>query len=170
MMSRTISQIRGLICVLPALAMTACLAADVGFRISIAPPSALEITGQDKRVELRLSHTIDGYLVNCERSRMLAWGKPFKLNPDNPQDGVLSIIDTQDLKIQQEVHLSKGIHSAEFLSSKAEAIIWTDVAIAIDLDTGKTLPQPDQLEFDAVQYPREACPDFPYKAFNRYRE
>ena len=153
-----------------ALCVTTCLAGDANLTISIIAPDTLDISSTDRHVSLNLAHSIDGYLTNCEKRTILIWGKPVETNPSNPQQSTLTIINTENLKIRKEGHFSKGIHTAEFLSSRSEAIVWTDTGIAIDLGTGKTLPPPNQLDFDFANFPREACPDFPYKSFKKYPE
>jgi hypothetical protein len=148
----------------------ACHAAAVSLMISVRPNGELRISTTDRDVNLKLSHSIDGYLTKCDRRTILAWGKPLKFNPNNPQESMLTIVDVGSLKIRREAYLSKGIYSAEFLSLRPEVIVWTDTGVVIDLEAGKTLPPPDQMDFDSADYRRETCPDFPYKSFNRYPE
>jgi hypothetical protein len=150
------------------LCVAACLAADGGFRVSIATPQVLGGIVDNRYLSLKLSHSIDGYLVSCDRRRILVWGRPMKFNSDAPQEATLTVVDTRSLKIGSEVRFSKGIHSAEFLAERSEAIIGTEMGAMIDLETGKILPSPDYLEFDTTRYPRETCPEFPYKSFNKF--
>jgi hypothetical protein len=153
-----------------ALYVSACAAAKLDLKISITAPDALAISTTDQHVILNFTHSIDGYLTNCEKNIILIWGKPLDLNPSSPQESTLTIINTNSLKIHKEVHFSKGIYTAEFLSSRPEAIVWTDMGVAIDLRAGKALPPPNQFDFDSANFPRESCPDFPFKSFKKYPE
>lgn len=59
--------------------------------------------------EYKLGRSIDGYEVNCAKTKILIWGKPDKMNAANLQDSSMSILDLQSKSVKFTLHFDKSI-------------------------------------------------------------
>jgi hypothetical protein len=122
----------------------------------------------ETRIEnFKLKHTVDGYEVNCEKSWLIVWGKPFKLNTANPQDSNLTVIDLQRLEVKSAVSFNKGIHEVSYTAGQRTAIIWTTLGTPLDLGSGKTISPTSESDSTLSL---EACDNFAHKSFRKYSQ
>ncbi|MBI5256145.1 MAG: hypothetical protein HY855_06575 [Burkholderiales bacterium] len=111
---------------------------------------------------------MDGYDVSCDQRWLAVWGKPRTLNPDNPQDSNLTIVDLQDPRVTPALGFERGIFGVEYLKTPARAIVATDSGALLDLERRVRLAPPAQFDFGDPAYLRESCAPFPNKTYRRY--
>jgi hypothetical protein len=81
-------------------------------------PNTLEILKS-----LPLSHSIDGFEVNCKRKTIIAWGKSKNLNPSNPQLSQITLIDMKKREVDRTLAISGGIFGARYLKDRKSAYL-----------------------------------------------
>lgn len=135
--------------------------------IEAASDRSLTIAGHKMKVTIKTEMRINGYEMDCSQKYLLIWGHPEFLNPNNPQDTVVSIVDIAKLQIVGNVAISKGVFSAEFLKDKPLALIAADAEFLIRLPDGQVQPSPDGLDFSGAEYERESCDRSPSSRYRR---
>ena len=131
--------------------------------------SSLTINGHGHAGKVSFKHSVDGYELSCDGHALAVWGKPLKLNVNNPQDADLTIVDIQSLKTTRQFAFSKGVFSVEFLKAKPLLLVDTGAGEVVDFATGKSLPPPGQ-DFNDAAFPRESCDDFKSRSYRRYKD
>jgi hypothetical protein len=166
------SRFHFLACLLLSAGCAAVAQPDPGLDIQLPATGASSLTindhGNSGRVTFR--HSVDGYEVSCDGRALAVWGKPLKMNANNPQDSDLTIVDLPSLKTTRQFAFSKGVFSVEFLKDKPQLLVDTDPGEVVDFQSGKSLPPPPDQNFDEAAFPRESCDDFKSKSYRRYRE
>ncbi|MEK8034981.1 hypothetical protein AACH06_29550 [Ideonella sp. DXS29W] len=138
--------------------------------IDVVGDRSLALAVEKMKVTIETRIRIDGYEMDCSRRYILVWGHPTLLNPNNPQDSVISIFDVAKLQIVGNVAVSKGVFSAEFLKDKPLAIVASDAEFLIRLPDGEIQPRPDGLDFSGPQFERESCARPPNSRYRRFSD
>ncbi|WP_374588454.1 hypothetical protein [Ideonella dechloratans] len=55
--------------------------------------SRLRVDQGELAKSFQLRHFVDGYEVDCDKRCLVVWGRLEKINPSNPQDTVISLIN-----------------------------------------------------------------------------
>lgn len=122
---------------------------------------------REAAVNFPISHTMDGYEINCRATLIAAWGKPFELNKENPKASTITIVDVSTRTVRAVIQLDKGVHLIEYAKDPRYAVVWMDLAALINTESG-TLSAPEGEANGDV--PLEECEAFPHKSFRRYSD
>lgn len=76
--------------------------------------SRLRVDQGELAKSFQLRHFFDGYEVDCDKRYLVAWGKPEKINPSNPQDTGISLINLTDMRFVYQGFGGKNIYDAEY--------------------------------------------------------
>jgi hypothetical protein len=76
---------------------TACTQASEKFNVALEG-SRLRVDQGELAKSFQLRHLVDGYEVDCGKRYLVVWGKPEKINPSNPQDTGISLINLTDMR------------------------------------------------------------------------
>ncbi len=116
-----------------------------------------------KKKQIDLQYDLLGFEVNCKKTKILIWGKSFNLNPNNPQDSILTILNLND-DSKESLMYSNNIYDAYFSAQRDVAIIETVSRELIDLKTKKPIG------VNKLNEVREICKKFDGKAYRKYKE
>ena len=139
-------------------------------RLPTMGASSLAINDHGHAAKVSFQHSVDGYELSCDGHALAVWGKPLKLNVNNPQDADLTIVDVQSLKTTRHFAFSKGVFGVEFLKTRPLLLVDAEAAEVVDFATGKSLPPPPGQDFNDAAFPRESCDDFKSKSYRRYED
>ncbi len=159
-------------CLLLAAGCAAVAQATPGLEIQLPAIGASSLTINDRGHAGKVSfkHSVDGYEMSCDGHALAVWGKPLKLNVNNPQDTDLTIVDAQSFKTTRQFAFSKGVFSVEFLKTKPLLLVDTEAGEVVDFVTGKSLPPPPGQDFNDTAFPRESCDDSKSRSYRRYKD
>lgn len=113
----------------------------------------------------KYTHTIDGYQIKCDRSMVLVWGKPKKINISNPQESEATLIDLKKNITIKKFGLSSGTFGAGFLSNGEYLNIESGAGVTIDLSTYSEVFFDHYFDTEGKY---EKCPAFKGQSFNKY--
>jgi hypothetical protein len=123
-------------------------------------PNALEILKG-----LPLSHSIDGFEVNCKRKTIIAWGKPKNLNSSKPQLSQITLIDMKKREVDRTLAISGGIFGVRYLKDGKSAYLESTPETLLIISTGLLSPL-NENAFDNLNF--EKCEEFPQKSYLKY--
>ena len=115
--------------------------------------------------DLLLSHSIDGFEVNCNKKIIIVWGKPKTLNPSNPQLSRITLIDAKRKKINWTLVVSSGIFGVRYLQDEESVYLESNPESLLKISTGLLLPV-NENALDNLKF--EKCDGFPQKSYLKY--
>lgn len=125
-------------------------------------PTALKLKTLPNSRIFNFSHTIDGYSVNCRKTKLLVWGIPKNISSATPQIGAVTLIDIEKKKIIKSLRTGRGIMSIDYLTTTNAAQILMGYSTVMNLTDGSlkylTPDEENKLIF-------EQCENFDGKQF-----
>ena len=115
--------------------------------------------------KLSLSHSIDGYEENCGRKILIAWGKPKKINPSDPQLSQATLIDIKKKSITRKLDIAGGIFGARYLGDGESAYLESNPEILLNLSNGASQTINESI-YNTFNF--ESCNNFPGKSYLKY--
>jgi hypothetical protein len=139
------------------------------FSVAIIKDSTLNIVKNDKTGRFKLNHSISGYKTNCKRNYIAAWGKPLKINRNNPQDSSLTIISLRPIQKKFEIFFDKNIYEVNFLKDETSISIDSDLEKIINIKNGRDTSPPIDSDPKKEKLSQETCEDFKFKSFSKFK-
>ncbi|MCY7281524.1 MAG: hypothetical protein LH610_11650 [Sphingomonas bacterium] len=118
-------------------------------------------------IKIPLSHSLDGFDINCAKTHLLAWGKDRSLNKDNPRDSRISIIELQRAKVLRSIGFDRSIFGITFVEAASLFVVNTDIGEVFELRSGKRVDDKGDPEF-ASKFAEQECKPFNSKSYRRY--
>lgn len=111
------------------------------------------------------NHSIDGYEENCKREILIAWGKPKKINPSNPQLSQIKLIDIKNKRITKTLDITGGIFGARYLQDGKSVYLESTPETLLNISDGTPLTI-NENTYNTFSF--ESCRDFPQKSYLKY--
>ena len=135
------------------------------FGASVEKGETIKITTASSRMTFRLSHDVAGFSVNCNRTRLIAWGVPNTASNESPQAEKVSVIDLKKGRRIGSISLGRGIFSANHLKDGISAYIESGYGAVVISKYGRL----KYLEPNADPNPElEKCPMFKGKIYSKW--
>ena len=135
------------------------------FGANVEKGKIIRITTASSRMTFRLSHDVVGFVVNCNRTRLIAWGVPNTASNESPQAEKVSVIDLKKGRRIGSISLGRGIFSASYLKDGISAYIESGYGAALISEYGRL----EYLEPNADLNPElEKCPMFKGKIYSKW--
>lgn len=154
---------------LGSIGFAACAQASEKFNVA-QEGSRLRVDQGELAKSFQLRHLVDGYEVDCDKRYLVVWGKPEKINPSNPQDTGISLINLTDMRFVYQGFSGKNIYDAEYVDGGRALVVFEDVPLTFDLASGKKIQGADAVDVDSPSYKKEQCPDFKFRSYRKYSE
>ena len=135
------------------------------FIATVKKENVISVTVASIKNIYHLPHDIVGFSVNCNRTRLIAWGVPNAISNENPQAEEVSVIDLKKGKRPRSIFLGRGIFGVSYLKDGISAYIESGYGAAVISKYGKL----EYLESNADQEPKlEECPLFSGKTYSKW--
>lgn len=92
-------------------------------KIEVNKNNSLTIISSRRKKTFSLKHQINGYAINCSKTRLMAWGTPASLSVEAPQSENISIIEIQESKLVKVLQIGRGLFSLNYLKDGVSAYI-----------------------------------------------
>lgn len=126
-------------------------------KFSIINKNKIRIQQGNSRKTYSFFVSINGYSVNCQRTKMIVWGYPLKFNENSPSANGYVLFDLKNRKIIKSDLMFHGIFSATFFSDNIHAYIGSGMGYLINIKTGKEIETVSRNELDNVDNLSEKC-------------
>ena len=137
------------------------------FSIELNKNQTISIKNTGRIKNIKLTHTVSGYEANCKKTYLMAWGKPERLNINNPQDSTLTIINLKSKKKPISIGFSKNIFDAEFSNDEIHAVIQSDTETTLSIFNGNILTTGADIK---ATFKPESCDSFEFKSYRKFKE
>ena len=135
------------------------------FGATVEKGKTIRITTASSRMTFRLSHNVVGFAVNCNRTRLIAWGVPNTASSESPQAEKVSVIDLKKGKRIESISLGRGIFSTSYLKDGISAYIELGYGAAVISKYGRL----EYLEPNTdLSTELEKCPIFTGKIYSKW--
>ncbi|WP_234193943.1 hypothetical protein [Pseudacidovorax sp. NFM-22] len=151
--------------VLIAIYISAASAEIIGAKIS-GNRIKIETDTAGTSISIDARGTIWGYEVNCNKSKLVAWGVPDELNYNAPQIGFVTIVDSKSPLAAKRKILGQGVMDVQFMKNRNYALLVSDSAVIINLDNGKIQYVPSEENLD--NFSHEECRKAGWQTFRKY--
>ncbi len=152
---------------LGSIGFAACAQASEKFNVTLEG-SRLRVDQGELAKSFQLKHLVDGYEVDCDKRYLVVWGKTEKINPSNPQDTGVSLINLTDMRFVYQGFGGKNVYDAEYVDGRRALVVFEDVPLTFDLASGKKIQGADAVDVDSPSYKKEQCPDFKFRSYRKY--
>lgn len=126
----------------------------------------IETDTAQRSISIDARGTIWGYEVNCNRSKLVAWGVPDELNYNAPQIGFVTIVDSKNPLAAKRKILGQGIMDVQFMKNRNHALLVSNSAVIINLDNGRIQYVPIEENLD--NFSHEKCSKADWQTFRKY--
>ena len=127
---------------------------------------AIKIADQELR-SFQIDHSVDGYEINCKKTRAMIWGKPNRFSSNSPQDSIITLIDLKNRRKIFAKTMTGGIFGAKYLSNGKEVYIEDTLGAIIDLNSGSDRKVNSEMDI-GNDFQFESCGDFSGKSYLKY--
>ena len=135
------------------------------FRANVEKGKTIKIATASSRMTFRLSHDVAGFAVNCNRTRLIAWGVPNTVSSESPQAEKVTVIDLKKGRRIGSISLGRGIFNTSYLKDGISAYIELGYGAAIISKYGRL----EYLETNAdLNLELEKCPIFTGKIYSKW--
>lgn len=157
-----------LLCAVVALLLLGGCASAGTFSAEVDRAQLVVADAKGNRFAVEIGHSIDGFEVDCKQRWAVVWGKALQLNPSNPQDTEVTLIQLDAGRVRGMFGYSKGIFDVQFSADGRYAILHSDRDQLLDLDRAQGVTS-TAIVGESQQVLVEECSNFGGRSFRRYR-